>query len=280
MSAFGTADLRGYFSYVKPSMWMGKETGIGEGVSPAKAALRGVRITFASEPEAGSKLQVGAIKSIIGRDPITARELYGSTFSFVPQCDINVMCNTIPDLSAIDGGMIRRLNSIKFKYNFDSPEKVAADRTGSLKVGDNELKGLIAEDRGYGMAFMRMLLRVYEGNKGAPSIPAPPEVLAATAAYLRDTDPIGSWFAEKCEITGDRAHRISTKELYTAYQADTGDRALQLHVFGREFKRVFGVTPENEKDKLVKSHGVMKYFGIRRIPEEADSDADSSDGED
>ena len=274
MTAFGMAEARGYFYSVKQSMWTGKEMGNGEGASPARAALRGVRMTFSGEPEAGSKLQAGAIKSVTGRDPIAARELYGAPFSFTPQCDVNVMCNDIPDLSAIDGGMIRRLNIIKFKYSFVDEEKVAADTTGMLRIVDTPLKGLIMTDRGYGQAFMRMLLRVYEANKGARSIPAPPEVLAATAAFLVDTDPVGAWFGEKYEITGNGAHRISAKDLFNAYHADTGNRALQLHVFGREFKRVFGVTPENEKDKVVKAHGVMKYVGIQRIPEEEEEEGE------
>jgi len=276
MSAFGMADERGYFTTVKPSMWTGKDTGNGEGASPAKAALRGVRLTFASEPEAGSKLQAGAIKSVTGRDPIAARELYGAPFSFTPQCDINVMCNEIPDLSAIDGGMVRRLNVIAFKHQFGTPEQAAHDP--SIKIGDNDLKIRIANDRGYGMALMRMLLRVYEANKGAASIPPPPEVAAATARFLRETDPVGSWFAEKYVITRDKDHRVGTKELFEAYKADTGDRGMAFKpTFGREFARVFGVTPDNEKDKVIKSHGVMKYFGIQRIPDAEEVEAEDED---
>ena len=256
-AALGENDAGGYFASVPAELWTGKSKSA-ESASPVLAKLKGVRVSMASEPESGeeSKLQVGKLKTFSGNDMITARALYGTPISYKPQCTINIMCNDIPDLSRMDGGIKRRLRIIPFKYQFkESQADIDDDVSGKpCKLGDSTLKGRIAAEPGFGHAFMAILLRVYAANRDAQSIPMPGEAQSATTGYIMENSKVVAWLDEAYTRTHDDTDRVSAADLLNEYKEATGDARMTATAFGRELA--------NAGVQKIRSNG-YSYTGLK-----------------
>lgn len=74
------------------------------------AALRGARLVEVAELRAGLALDVDRLKSVVSGDPQRARFMHRDEFEFVPSCKLIMTCNTLPPLSTVDRGVIRRAN--------------------------------------------------------------------------------------------------------------------------------------------------------------------------
>lgn len=72
------------------------------------AALRGARLVEVAELRAGLALDADRVKSVVAADPQRARFMRRDEFEFVPACKLVMTCNTLPPLTTIDGGIIRR----------------------------------------------------------------------------------------------------------------------------------------------------------------------------
>lgn len=72
------------------------------------AALRGARLVEVAELRAGLALDVDRLKSVVSGDPQRARFMHRDEFEFVPSCKLIMTCNTLPPLSSVDRGVLRR----------------------------------------------------------------------------------------------------------------------------------------------------------------------------
>ncbi len=84
------------------------------GIRNDVAALVGRRMVIAIEANAGKMLDEALIKSITGRDLITARFMRQEFFTFMPQFKLWLATNHQPVIRGTDGAMWRRVKKIPF----------------------------------------------------------------------------------------------------------------------------------------------------------------------
>ena len=87
------------------------------------AAVSNARLVFAQEGERNIPMSESLLKRATGGDPITARHLYQSHFTFEPQWTLFLATNYRPRLSGSDAGLWRRIKLIPFDASFlDNPD--------------------------------------------------------------------------------------------------------------------------------------------------------------
>lgn len=112
----------GSYATTIPSAFLmeSKATG-GQGASPEKAKLRGIRLAAASEGETGQRLATAQMKELAGADTITARHLYQKdSFNFRPHFKMWFRTNYLPLLSAGDTAAWNRLQVVPFDRTFET----------------------------------------------------------------------------------------------------------------------------------------------------------------
>ncbi len=173
------------------------------------ARLAEARVVFASEVEAGEQMAAGVIKSITGRDTITARQLYGSYFEFRPRLTLHLQCNDLPRADDQDSGLWRRLVVIP------CGPQVPEDKR------DPGLKTWLTDPKTGGKAVLAWLIAGAIRTHSAKHLVEPPVVKAATAAYRKDQDPTKEFFAEALRFAGAANHdrtRCAVTDVLRAYQ--------------------------------------------------------------
>lgn len=166
------------------------------------ARLNGCRFLHCSEPQKGMVFDVALLKSITGRDIITARHLYEREFQFVPVFKLFVNSNILPSVNDMTLFSSGRVKVIEFNRHFTEEEQNIHLKE-ELEQPDN-LSGVLN--------WCLIGLRRYyaEGTK-APSI-----VRQTTAAYQQNSDKIGS-FIDECLERSDIAN-LTAKEIYDVYR--------------------------------------------------------------
>lgn len=184
------------------------------------ANLFGARLVLASESPEGRRWDEERIKSLTGRDAISARFMNRDFFEFVPRFKLLVASNHKPRIRTVDDAWRRRLHLVPFTRKPTTPDPGLKDK-------------LRAE-------YPAILNWMIEGAEWwAREGLCPPEIVrAATDEYFREEDVIGLWFEECCEAAP--AHRMERKDLYTSYEAwcrGMGHAAATLHAVTRWFKQ-------------------------------------------
>jgi putative DNA primase/helicase len=173
------------------------------------ARLAEARVVFASEVEAGEQMAAGVIKSITGRDTITARQLYGSYFEFRPRLTLHLQCNDLPRADDQDSGLWRRLVVIPCGPQIPDDKR------------DPNLKSWLTDPKAGGKAVLAWLIRGAIATHAEKHLKEPASVKAATAAYRIDQDPTKEFFAEAIRFaspqTFDRT-RAAVTDVLKAYQ--------------------------------------------------------------
>ena len=129
---------------------------------------------------AGKRWNEAVIKDLTGGDTISARLMRQDFFDFKPQLTLLIFGNTQPSLSSVDSAIRRRMVLVPFLASFEGkPDKQLGDKLRQewpqiLQWG---IEGAVKWSR--------------DGLK------IPPEVLAASEAYLAEEDIIGQ-FIEDC----------------------------------------------------------------------------------
>lgn len=210
--------------------------------SPDIASLPGVRCLRTSEPEKGAKLAENLVKLVTGGEPLRARHLNRDFFEFRPTFKLTMQGNYRPEVRGTDEGIWARILLVPWtvmvpaeERDVELPQKLKAEASGIL---NRLLDGL----------------RDYLDNGLSP----PDQVLAATADYRDDSDPIGRFLNECTQRTDppppDRPqdeHRTGGAELYRLYVA---------------WAKAYGERPWGAKafSRGLQDHGVqrMKNSGI------------------
>ena len=192
--------------------------------SPDLARLAGdCRMVSTGEPRVGAALDEGRIKAITGGAAITARELHGAPFEYIPRFKVFFECNRKPRISGDDDGIWRRVTVIQFPHQFKG---AAADKQMHRK---------------FAMERPGILNWVIEGTLAwleAGVLTPPAAVQEAIDDYRRAANPFGEWFGERVD-TRDAEERTPAKDLYDSYKAwceenAVGDREIMTSTaFGR-----------------------------------------------
>ena len=182
------------------------------------ARLNGCRFLNASEPPKRMIFDVSLLKTLLGRDTITARHLYEREFQFVPVFKLFVNTNYLPLIQDDTLFTSGRINVLTFDRHFEPHEQ------------DHRLKDTLKTPANISGAFNWCLdgLKLYRQEGLKP----PASVNDATSDYRRNSDKIQN-FIDECMIEAD-GKNCDGKKVYQAFARWCTDNG-----FGTESKRSF-----------------------------------------
>lgn len=185
------------------------------------ARLDGARYATVMEFEDSAHLNEHVVKQLTGGDRVSARFLYGEWFDFRPQATLWVSTNHRPVIRGTDDGIWRRFLLVDFPVSIPEDER---DPTLPARLRE-ELPGVLRWAVEGALAWQR------EG------LNPPATVLAATDAYREDSDVIGTFLDDRCEV-GDGLS-VTKDALYGAYEvwcSNAGLKPMSKIAFGRKVK--------------------------------------------
>ncbi len=166
--------------------------------SPDLAKLQGVRLVVASEPPKRMLFDVSLVKTLTGRDSITARNLYESEISFIPKFQLLINTNYLPLISDDTIFKSERIRVVDFNRHF-SPAEQNKNLKDQLR---EEMSGILNWMIGGWYEYQR------EG------IEPPESIRAATDEYRKDSDKVGRFISD-CLVESDG--NIPAKDVYAEY---------------------------------------------------------------
>jgi len=150
--------------------------------------LRGARFVYVGEPDEGSELREGLIKSMTGGDPMPARGLWSKvTVEVVPTWVAFMPTNHRPIVKGDDHAIWRRLLPVPFTRNFDKDKQVKKDPQRAEKL-EAEAAGILRWCVDGALAYQ------IEG------LNPPAKVRAAHDEYRQDMDLLAEWLDTCCEV--------------------------------------------------------------------------------
>lgn len=172
------------------------------------ARLAGCRFCNASEPPKRMLFDTALLKSLLGRDSITARHLHQREFSFIPKFKLVINTNYLPTITDDTVFTSGRINVISFDRHFELEEQ---DKHLKDKLRqESELSGIL----NWCIDGLRMYRK--EGLK------PPAAVQQATETYRTDSDKIGNFIKECLTKTGKNSSIKSIYEIYSTWCSDNG----------------------------------------------------------
>jgi len=167
--------------------------------------LRGARFVYVSEPDEGSELREGLIKSMTGGEPLPARGLYSKTTVEVAPTWVAFMpTNHRPIVKGDDHAIWRRLLPVPFTRNFDQDLMVVKDPDRAEKLAA-EARGILAWCVRGALAYQKAGLQ------------PPGAVRKARDDYKSDMDLLGEWLDECCEV--GPSHVETNARLWASWEA-------------------------------------------------------------
>lgn len=197
-----------YSSAIAPESLAQKDKS-GSAASPDIARLRGVRLLRCAEPPKRMLLDAALLKTLLGRDTITARELYQSNIDFIPQFVLFFNTNFLPVIGDDSVFASGRLQVISFDRHFEPQEQ------------DKGLKNrLTSKDNRSGILnWMLEGLRAYREQGLNP----PRSVIDATAQYRQDSDKIQQFVDDILVPTpGENTPGSDAYDIYTEWCQKNG----------------------------------------------------------
>ena len=164
------------------------------------ARLAGCRFCNASEPPKRMLFDTALLKSLLGRDSITARHLHQREFSFIPKFKLVINTNYLPTITDDTVFSSGRINVISFDRHFE-PQEQDKDLKNRLR-DKSEMSGIL----NWCIEGLRMYRK--EGLK------PPAAVQTATDTYRTDSDKIGN-FINGCLTKTDKNSKA--KDIYEVY---------------------------------------------------------------
>ncbi len=207
------------------------------------------RFVTASETT-GGRLDESRIKSMTGRDPLTARFLHKEFFTFVPEFKLWLSVNLPPKVRDDSEGFWARTRVIPFLQCYeDRPDK------------DERLKDkLQVEGEGVLSWLVRGCLRWQESGLGSP-----PGVKVAVARYRAAEDLLNEFY-EECCVLADSA-RSKPSELFDSYVRWCDRMRVRGRMGSKGFSQQVG-----KRFKRVTVSGAAQFVGIGLLAEGAEWD--------
>jgi putative DNA primase/helicase len=192
-----------YGANIQPETLAMQKNRDGRTASGDIARLNGVRFLQMSEPPKRMKIDVALLKTLIGRDVITARHLYEREFEFTPCFKLFINTNFLPvvlDDTLFSSG---RVKVVTFDRHFDEVEQ---DHTLKDRLQTPEaLSGILN--------WILKGLKQYHANGNTISIPD--SVQTATDEYRSKSDKMKTFIEEV--LTPDDRAVVKAKEVYIAF---------------------------------------------------------------
>ena len=172
------------------------------------ARLAGCRFCNASEPPKRMLFDTALLKSLLGRDSITARHLYQRETTFIPKFKLVINTNFLPTITDDTVFSSGRINVISFDRHFE-PQEQDKDLKNRLR-DKQELSGIL------NWCIEGLQLYRKEGLK------PPAAVQTATDTYRTDSDKVGNFINECLAKTGRNSKAKDVYEAYTKWCDDNG----------------------------------------------------------
>lgn len=185
--------------------------------TPAKFALRGVRLVVVSETERDQRLAEALMKTLTGGDAITARPLYGKPVTFDPSHTPLMVTNHLPKVAGDDPATWRRLRVVPFDVVVPESER------------DPKLGQRLQLDADAVLAWAIEGYRQYEQM----GLAAPDAVKVATEHYQRDSDAVARFIESECLVGA--LHTVPVADLWERWQrwrSEEGADELSKKTFG------------------------------------------------
>ena len=218
------------YSHVAPLDAVMARRADGNAPTPGVADLHGRRFVVVSEADAGDRLAEATVKAITSQgEPVTARRLHGNPFTFSPTHTLHLHSNHRPIVRGTDDGIWRRLHLIPWDVTI--PEDRRDDGLKARLSEPDVLLGVLA----WAVAGAQELC--------ANGLQPPAAVTNATRTYRAESDALGQWLDERCEI-GPNLGPTSGGELHADYRTwceANGHRPVASNTFGERLRGVPGV---------------------------------------
>jgi putative DNA primase/helicase len=163
------------------------------------ARLRGARFVAASEVAEGRRLNEALVKRMTGGDTMTARFMRAEFFEFKPTFTPWLATNHRPEIRGTDEAIWRRIHLIPFEVTIP-PKERDPDLPMRLR---RELAGIL-----------NWALAGYAEWR-ANGLDPPEAVLAATTEYRHDSDVLGGFLEDCCELADGAT--VTKAELHTRF---------------------------------------------------------------
>jgi putative DNA primase/helicase len=228
------------------------------------ANMRGKRFIVSQESREGAYMAEGVIKWLTGGDRVRARRLHENSNEFDPTFKIWLATNHKPRIRGTDEGIWRRIKLIPFDVSFKGRE-------------DKNLKSELKKEQ---PGILTWAVRgctswLQEG------LNFPKSILDATQAYRNESDQLGRFIEERCDLASDpqvKAHRqqvnmkIQASVLYALYRywcEACGERSIMTNTaFGIELMKRpdTGITRKSENSGHF-YYGINSKESLKTEPE-------------
>lgn len=199
--------------------------------STGQMDLLGRRFIVVSENDRDTQLGAAKMKRLTGGDRIKARYMHRDFVEFDPSHTAFLVTNDLPQAPGDDPAVFRRVRVIPFNVEIAEDEQ------------DGELGDKLKAEADAIVMWAIAGWKSYRdnGNKMA----APPQVLAATHTYQRNSDDLGRFIDDEC-ITTSPVLQATTKKLFDAWEAwraREGAEVMSQKAFGQALdKKGYPVT--------------------------------------
>jgi len=227
----------------------------GGDATPDLVPMIGARLVRASEPEKGVKWQEGLIKELTGGEPLLIRALHSDFVEARVFFKLIVSGNHKPQFEGQDEGIWRRVKLVPFLEQIPLGERIPKQEMDDM---------LFAEAPGVLAWMVEGAASYLEGGLREPEA-----VTEATQALREESDLIGCFLDEACEVTGDTDDRIGSSELVNIFNYWLTARGMGYWRDRRvttelaDHARKWRSKKTGAKFTQVKSGGRMFYDGIK-----------------
>ena len=211
--------LGDYAVAVSPDLIMLRRHG---GIPNDVARLRGVRAALMNETSQGARFDEAKLKDLTGGDTLTARFLHQEFFDFHPTHRLLIRGNHKPTINGTDEGIWRRLRLVPFTVSIP-PEEQDRDLLTKLEA---ELPGIL----NWALAGCR--------EWQAEGLKPPPIIAEAVRQYREESDTLGRFVGECCEVR--KLGQVKSSTLFKRYQEfceQAGERWIPSKDFPAEMQR-------------------------------------------
>lgn len=215
-----------------------------ESASPTIAALKGKRFVTMAESNQYGRLDEETIKQLTGGEEITARNLYESMMTFLPQFTIWLSCNDLPSVQDKSLFSSDRVRVIEFNKHFNENER------------DVTLKDLFRTPDAM-MGIFTWLLVGYLKYKRF-GLKMSDKMKRVVKQYERDNDLVLQFLEEKCKQVAEGGTRA--KALYDSFKIWCKSNGYFV-MSAKKFNAGMELHPEWHNGKVM-MHGYAFYNGL------------------
>ena len=216
-----------------------------ETASPVLASLKGKRFVTMAESSQYGKMDEEAIKQMTGGEEITARKLYESAMSYLPQFTLWLSCNDLPTVNDKSLFASDRVRVIEFNRHFSEDEQ------------DRDLKYEFQTEEAMQGIFSWMVEGYFKYKRYGLKMPT--AMKKVVRKYELDNDLVLQFLEEKCKRDPKVATRAkSLYDLYKIWCKSNGYFVCSAKRFNADME-----AHPDWVDGKIKVDGIISFKGVK-----------------